>query len=243
MRLGWGIGVDDAGLVLRSLPSMPLRYRAHDASARALARWLQDRPRDGAGAASRAAPDRRATRTGARCAATMAWPPACSRSCCTSAIRRPRRSIAFCDALALFKLGYSWAGPVSLVVPYDIGHAPRRQLAASGHAGALLDRPGGAGRTAGRPRAGIARSRLTTLPGSRRFWLQWAASVQPTEGAVATPNYGYEKRQKELAKKRKKEDKLRAKADRKAGVPAESEEGQPPQDGEAVAPDAAPPRA
>ena len=27
---------------------------------------------------------------------------------------------AFCDALALFKLGYSWGGPVSLVVPYDL---------------------------------------------------------------------------------------------------------------------------
>ena len=27
---------------------------------------------------------------------------------------------AFCDALRLFKLGYSWAGPVSLVVPYDL---------------------------------------------------------------------------------------------------------------------------
>jgi hypothetical protein len=36
--------------------------------------------------------------------------------------------------------------------------------------------------------------------------------------AVATPNYGYEKRQKELAKKRKKEEKLKAKADRKLGV-------------------------
>ena len=32
---------------------------------------------------------------------------------------------------------------------------------------------------------------------------------------MATPNYGYEKRQKELAKKKKKEDKLRAKAERK----------------------------
>jgi hypothetical protein len=32
---------------------------------------------------------------------------------------------------------------------------------------------------------------------------------------VATPNYGYEKRQKELAKKRKKEDKLKAKSERK----------------------------
>jgi len=34
---------------------------------------------------------------------------------------------------------------------------------------------------------------------------------------LATPNYGYEKRQKELAKKRKKEDKLKEKAQRKQG--------------------------
>lgn len=34
---------------------------------------------------------------------------------------------------------------------------------------------------------------------------------------MATPNYGYEKRQKELAKKRKKEEKLKAKSERKAG--------------------------
>ncbi|MEO7941452.1 MAG: hypothetical protein ABI434_20710 [Burkholderiaceae bacterium] len=34
---------------------------------------------------------------------------------------------------------------------------------------------------------------------------------------MATPNYGYEKRQKELAKKRKKEDKLKEKAQRKQG--------------------------
>jgi hypothetical protein len=40
---------------------------------------------------------------------------------------------------------------------------------------------------------------------------------------VATPNYGYEKRQKELAKKRKKEDKLKAKAERKVGGPAEGD--------------------
>ena len=40
---------------------------------------------------------------------------------------------------------------------------------------------------------------------------------------MATPNYGYEKRQKELAKKKKKEEKLKAKADRKAGVPGEGD--------------------
>jgi len=42
---------------------------------------------------------------------------------------------------------------------------------------------------------------------------------------LATPNYGYEKRQKELAKKRKKEDKLKAKTDRKTDF----EEGEEPE--------------
>jgi cystathionine beta-lyase len=27
---------------------------------------------------------------------------------------------AFCDGLRLFKIGYSWGGPMSLVVPYDL---------------------------------------------------------------------------------------------------------------------------
>ena len=40
---------------------------------------------------------------------------------------------------------------------------------------------------------------------------------------MATPNYGYEKRQKELAKKKKKEEKLKHKADRKVGEGAEGE--------------------
>ena len=43
---------------------------------------------------------------------------------------------------------------------------------------------------------------------------------------MATPNYGYEKRQKELAKKRKKEDKLKAKAERKVGGPGEGDSSQ-----------------
>jgi len=36
---------------------------------------------------------------------------------------------------------------------------------------------------------------------------------------LATPNYGYEKRQKEQAKKKKKEEKLKAKAERKSADP------------------------
>jgi hypothetical protein len=38
---------------------------------------------------------------------------------------------------------------------------------------------------------------------------------------LATPNYGYEKRQKELAKKKKKEEKLKDKANRKVGEGSE----------------------
>ena len=43
---------------------------------------------------------------------------------------------------------------------------------------------------------------------------------------MATPNYGYEKRQKELAKKRKKEDKLRAQSERKSDGSGGPEAGQ-----------------
>ena len=32
----------------------------------------------------------------------------------------PAQTDAFCDALRLFRLGYSWGGPTSLVVPYTL---------------------------------------------------------------------------------------------------------------------------
>lgn len=62
---------------------------------------------------------------------------------------------------------------------------------------------------------------------------------------MATPNYGFEKRQKELAKKRKKEDKLKAKSDRKSGLLAEDGSEIEGQEGDAdtAAPDAAQPPA
>jgi K+-transporting ATPase c subunit len=52
---------------------------------------------------------------------------------------------------------------------------------------------------------------------------------------LATPNYGYEKRQKELAKKKKKEEKLKAKSEKKVttdGQPDNLEE----QSGESLDP-------
>jgi len=48
-----------------------------------------------------------------------------------------------------------------------------------------------------------------------------AASNQ-RKSTLATPNYGYEKRQRELAKKQKKQDKERAKEQRKGDVPEHS---------------------
>jgi len=46
---------------------------------------------------------------------------------------------------------------------------------------------------------------------------------------LATPNYGYEKRQKELAKKKKKEEKLKEKAQRKAGEGVPESSGDEPE--------------
>ncbi|MDO9357539.1 MAG: hypothetical protein Q7T70_00930 [Polaromonas sp.] len=49
---------------------------------------------------------------------------------------------------------------------------------------------------------------------------------------MATPNYSYEKRQKELAKKKKKEEKLKRKAEGKPDLPDDDgAEGQPADDG------------
>jgi cystathionine beta-lyase len=36
---------------------------------------------------------------------------------------------AFCDALQLFKIGYSWGGPMSLVMPYNMASSRARATA------------------------------------------------------------------------------------------------------------------
>jgi cystathionine beta-lyase len=40
--------------------------------------------------------------------------------------------------LKLFKLGYSWGGPVSLVVPYDVSSMRSARLATWPHKGVLV---------------------------------------------------------------------------------------------------------
>jgi len=122
MRLGTGVGANDAEAVLRSLPSLPLRYKAQDMAARTLAAWCASQP-----------------------AFSQVLHPALSSSpghahwqqlCVTpnepegwaagifSVVMDERFTSkqvdAFCDALQLFKIGYSWGGPMSLVMPYNM---------------------------------------------------------------------------------------------------------------------------
>lgn len=119
MRLGFGVGANDVEAVLRALPSLALRYRAHDAAARELARWCLTRS-EFAQVLHPALPDspghahwRDLCPSGSGAAAGL-----------FSVIFHPRHGQhqidAFCDGLKLFRLGYSWGGPMSLVVPYDL---------------------------------------------------------------------------------------------------------------------------
>ncbi|MFG6449550.1 trans-sulfuration enzyme family protein [Roseateles sp. BYS180W] len=116
-RLGLGVGANDAEALLRSLPSMALRYAAQDASARRIAHW----------AAEQGAPIRRVLHPAlpgspghehwaalCRSAAgllTLEFDPALP----------ARRVDAFVDGLKRFRIGWSWGGPFSLAVPYRAG--------------------------------------------------------------------------------------------------------------------------
>jgi cystathionine beta-lyase len=127
-RLGIGVGANDAEAILRSLPTIALRYHAHDATARALATWLATQPvvRQVLHPALPGAPGH------------VHWATLCSSAAgLFSIILDPALSTAqvdaFVDALRLFKIGYSWGGPVSLVVPYDLGTMRTDRSALPGH--------------------------------------------------------------------------------------------------------------
>jgi cystathionine beta-lyase len=136
MRLGWGVGGNDAELVLRSLPSLEVRYRAHDRVARRLARWLQSRPEVAQvlHPALEGSPGHEH------------WKAMCGEDGVAAGLfsvvfdeRYASAQVdAFCDALSLFKLGYSWGGPVSLVVPYDIPSMRSPALGTWKHKGVLV---------------------------------------------------------------------------------------------------------
>ena len=115
MRIGTGIAGNDAELMLRSLPTIALRYRAQDEAGRALARWLGAQP----GVARVLHPAIEGS------PGHEHWRALCTQAAGLFSVLfderfEPAQVDRFCDSLKLFRLGYSWAGPQSLVVPYDL---------------------------------------------------------------------------------------------------------------------------
>ncbi len=119
MRLGLGVAANDVEAVLRALPSLELRYQAHDRCARALAQWCTQRPEFAQvlHPALPASPGH--AHWQALCGAASGG-AAGLLSVIVHERYRPSQVDAFCDALRYFKLGYSWGGPMSLVVPYEL---------------------------------------------------------------------------------------------------------------------------
>ncbi len=141
MRLGLGIGANDAESVLRSLPSMSLRYEAHDRAARDLAGWLSARPEivQLLHPAFEGSPGHAHWK--ALCTGGAAGAQGLAAGL-FSVVFHERYSVrqveAFCESLHLFKLGFSWAGPMSLVVPYDVASMRSPRLGGWRHNGVLV---------------------------------------------------------------------------------------------------------
>jgi cystathionine beta-lyase len=115
MRLGMGVSADDTYLVLRGLPSMKLRFDAHDAGARKIAAWLKNRPEISKvlHPAFEDCPGHEFWRrdfTGAGGLFSVLFDPKFTEE----------QTDRFVDSLELFGLGYSWGGANSLVMPYRI---------------------------------------------------------------------------------------------------------------------------
>lgn len=128
MRLGFGVAGNDVELVLRSLPSMALRYEAQDHHCRGLAAWClqQDAFAQVMHPAVVSSPGH--AHWAQLCAAGQAAHGpvhAGGQAASLMGLRfqphiTAEKVDAFCNALKLFKLGYSWGGPISLVVPYQL---------------------------------------------------------------------------------------------------------------------------
>lgn len=115
MHMGFGVGANDAETVLRALPTLALRYGAQDRAARTLAEWLSQR-----GEIARVLHPALPGAPG-----FAHWQATCKAAAGLFSVVFDARYSgaqvdAFVDALRLFKIGYSWAGPLSLVVPYRI---------------------------------------------------------------------------------------------------------------------------
>ncbi len=113
MRLGMGVGADDVHRVLRSLPTLKLRFEAHDVAAREVAQWLAQRP-EIARVLHPALP---------QCPGHDLWQrdftgAAGLFSAIVDAAYDESQTDRFVDSLRLFGIGFSWGGAQSLCVPY-----------------------------------------------------------------------------------------------------------------------------
>jgi cystathionine beta-lyase len=127
MRLGHGVSGDDVYLVARSLPSLALRFAAHDQSARAVANWLAQRE-EIATILHPAFPD---------CPGHAIWQRDFSGaggifSVLFDAAYTQGQIDAFVNQLQLFKIGFSWGGAHSLCLPYSMPEM-RQQWPHTGH--------------------------------------------------------------------------------------------------------------
>lgn len=111
--LGMSVGPDDVFLALRGLPTLLVRLKAHEAAALQIAAWLKTRP-EVKRVLHPAFPD---------CPGHDHWKRDFTGSSGLFSIvlheRYAAESVdAMVDGLRWFRIGYSWAGPASLAVPY-----------------------------------------------------------------------------------------------------------------------------
>ncbi|EEO28260.1 cystathionine beta-lyase [Oxalobacter paraformigenes] len=115
MRLGMGVGADDAYLVLRSLSSLKVRFEKSGESAMTVAHWLKNRAEIHR-VLHPAFPDCpghaifKRDFTGASGLFSVLF----------NELYTEEQTDRFLEALKLFRMGFSWGGTHSLAVPYRI---------------------------------------------------------------------------------------------------------------------------
>jgi cystathionine beta-lyase len=121
MRLGTGVGANDVETLLRSLSTLEMRYATQDHHARELARWCEGQSVF-AQVLHPALPSSPGHIHWQKLSVSQQYPQGRAAGI-FSVVVDARFSTAqvdtFCDALRIFKIGYSWGGPMSLVVPYQ----------------------------------------------------------------------------------------------------------------------------
>ena len=124
MRLGTGIGANDVETLLRSLPTLEMRYTTQDKNARQLARWCESQSVF-AQVLHPALEKSQGHMHWHKLCVNEKYPEGRSAGIFSVVVDTRFSSAqvdAFCDALRIFKIGYSWGGPMSLVVPYQTSH-------------------------------------------------------------------------------------------------------------------------